>query len=361
MIGFQRIFDKYIGFVLITIMLLFKPLKFLFKKKNNKRIAITRIWTLGDTITCLPTLKKLKQEGYKIDVYVSNRSRKVIELSGLADKIISFPKFILKPLYYDYVIDTEPYYNFASLISFYMGKKTIGFSNLYRKHMYNYKIKWNGNYHVSYNFARLLKPLNIKFKPKQLILLKYTKKDELIIDKTLKKVKAKKLIGIHLGMAETAKYRMWKIHSFKELIKKINVKHKNAVIILTGSKSEYEINNKLIKNLKIDRIINLAGIPLGATAYLMTKLKVYISNDTGPMHLSAAMGCKTIGLFGPNLPKRYGPLGKDNLTIYKAKKLKCSPCIIPYEAKFRKCPYKGKCMDLITVDDVYKEVKKMLK
>ena len=357
MISIIRAIDKYLGFILITIMFLLKPLKCLLKLKNNKRIALIRIWTLGDTITCLPTIKKLKEKGYKIDVYVSNRSKKVIEMSGLADKIISFPKFLLKPFYYDYVIDTEPYLSFTSLITCYMSKKAIGYSNLYRKHMYNHKIRWEGNFHVSYNFARLLKPLGINFKPKELIPLKYNKQEINIINKVIKKYKTNNLIGIHLGMAETAKHRMWKLKNFKELIKIIHNNHKNTIIILTGSQKEFEINKEVINDLKLDRIINLAGIPLGATSYLLTKLTLYLSNDTGPMHLSAAMGCKTIGLFGPNLPKRYGPLGKDNITIYKAKKLKCSPCIIPYEGKFKKCPYNGKCMDLISVNDVYEEIK----
>lgn len=362
MIQFQRIFDRYVGFVFITIMVIFKPLKLLFKvKKSTKRIAVVRIWTLGDTLTCLPTIKKLKEQDYKIDIYVSDRSKKVIELSGIADRVINFfPAFILKPLYYDYVIDTEPYYNFASLISFYMSKRSVGYFNLYRSILYNYKIRWNGEYHVSYNFARLLEPLGIKFKPEKLIPLKYTQQEKGSVDKFIKEYKRMKLLGIHLGMAETSKYRMWKLHNFKELIKSVHEKHKSVVIILTGSKSEFDINKKVISDLKIDRIINLAGIPLGATSYLMTKLKLYISNDTGPMHLSAAMKCKTIGLFGPNLPKRYGPLGKNNIAIYKANKMKCSPCIIPYEGKFKKCPYNGKCMDLITVDDVYKEIKKLL-
>jgi heptosyltransferase II len=362
MIQFQRIFDRYIGFILITIMVIFKPLKTLFKLKDNKRVAIIRIWTLGDTITCLPMIKKLKEQGYKVDIYVSNRSKKVIELSGLADKIINFfPAFIMKPFYYDYVIDTEPYLNFTSIISFYMSKKAIGYSNLYRKILYNYKIKWNSNYHVSYNFARLLEPVGIKFKPDKLLPLEYNKKEINMVNKVITRYKKMKLIGMHLGMAETASHRMWKINNFKELIKKIHNNHKNVIIVLTGSKKELKINKEIIKKLKINKIINLAGIPLGATAYLMTKLSLYISNDTGPMHLSAAMKCKTIGLFGPNLPKRYGPLGKNNITIYKANKMKCSPCIIPYEGKFKKCPYKGKCMDLITINDVYKKVKEILK
>lgn len=241
-----------------------------------------------------------------------------------------------------------------------MSKKAIGYSNLYRKLLYNYKVKWDKNKHVSENFSKLLKPLNIDFKPEKLIPLKYSQENKKKIDTIIKKYKNKKFIGLHLSMAETSKYRMWKLNNFEELIKKIHENYKNTIIVLTGSKTESITNKELIKKLKLPRVIDIAGTAVGELAYLMTKFKLYISNDTGPMHLSAAMGTRTIGLFGPNLPKRYGPLGENNITIYKANKLKCSPCIIPFQGKFRKCPYNGKCMDLISVEDVYNKVKGVL-
>jgi len=53
-------------------------------------------------------------------------------------------------------------------------------------------------------------------------------------------------------------------------------------------------------------------------AYFLTKCDLMISNDTGPMHLSAAMWTKTIGLFGPNLPQIFGPWPLDkNVWLYK--------------------------------------------
>jgi len=69
------------------------------------------------------------------------------------------------------------------------------------------------------------------------------------------------------------------------------------------------------------------------------------------------MNVKTIGLFGPNLPERFGPYGRKNVAIYKAKDLSCSPCINVHNGKFKKCKLNGKCMDLITVKDVYDAVR----
>ena len=356
-LNIDRLIDKYIGNLLI---LALQPIKLIkkFIKPKDKKIAIIKLWTLGESLLTLPSIKKLKDQGYKVDVIVTNRSSKVYELSGLADNVINFsPLLITKLFHYDYVIDFEPYFNLSALISFYLGKKNIGYNNLFRKNLYDYKIDYDDKIHTTINMAKLLKPLSIDFVPKELVPLKYTNKEKKKIDNLLSKLKFKKLIGIHTGLAETSKYRMWKIDNVERLIKKILNSKKDTIIILTGTNADQEINNKIIKKINNPRLINLSGkTNVEELSYLMTKFNVFISNDTGPMHLAAAMKTKTIGLFGPNLPERFAPFGKNNISIYKANKLKCSPCINVHKGEFRKCPYNGKCMDLITVDDVYKEI-----
>ena len=56
-----------------------------------------------------------------------------------------------------------------------------------------------------------------------------------------------------------------------------------------------------------DRFLNLTGCPLDQMIALVRAPATFIGNDSGPMHLSAAMGLRTIGLFGPTDPRQYGP------------------------------------------------------
>ncbi len=63
--------------------------------------------------------------------------------------------------------------------------------------------------------------------------------------------------------------------------------------------------------------VNLTGnTSLTSLPALLTKADWVISNDSGPMHLSAAMGLKTIGLFGPTDPRQYGPYPLRSPTNY---------------------------------------------
>jgi len=82
---------------------------------------------------------------------------------------------------------------------------------------------------------------------------------------------------------------------------------------------------------------------LGAAALLVT-------NDSGPLHLAAALGVPTVSLFGPETPALYGPVGRDHLVFYAGHW--CSPCLSVYNAKIAMCAGDNVCMRRIAVDDV---------
>ncbi|ACX71943.1 glycosyl transferase family 9 [Methanocaldococcus vulcanius M7] len=363
-ISILRKLDKYLGNFIILILTPTtskKPRSEI--NLNTSKILIIRLWTLGESLLTLPMIKKLKENGYDISVLVTKRSKGVFENVDFVDEIIDlgdFFKIIKKFKKYDVVIDTEPYLNISAILGWFLGKKVVGFKGLFRDKLYDLKIEYIDKTHAVYNFCNMLRPFGIDYKPEKLIPLKYTEKDRENVDKLLKEysLEDKKLIGIHCGTAETAPWRSWKKEKFAKLIEKLV--EDGFYVILTGSKGDYKVNEKvlnLVDDRFNDKVFNFAGkTNLREFAYLLTKFEVFISNDTGPMHLSAAMETKTIGLFGPNLPERFAPFGRGNIAIYKADSLDCSPCINVHKGEFKECKLNGKCMDLIEVEDVYSAI-----
>ncbi|MGH7931553.1 MAG: glycosyltransferase family 9 protein, partial [Candidatus Binataceae bacterium] len=87
-----------------------------------------------------------------------------------------------------------------------------------------------------------------------------------------------------------------------------------------------------------------------------------VSNDTGIMHLGAALGTPTVGLFGPNSPRYWAPLGPRATYVYDTR-LPCSPCLNLYADRWPlNCthPEKGRCMLDITVDSVMMAAKRVI-
>jgi heptosyltransferase-2 len=116
--------------------------------------------------------------------------------------------------------------------------------------------------------------------------------------------------------------------------------------------------NDVVKLMKSSVIIAAGHTSVTQLVSLIGLLDMFISNDTGPMHISAAMEIPTIGLFGPETPQVYAPFGSRNISIYK--KIKCSPCIIIHKGQNQSCKNPD-CIELISVADVWQAAESLLK
>ena len=325
-----KFLDKYIGNI---ICMLLGFLNLIHRKSTNKpkSILLIQFWGIGETILCLPMIQKLrkKYKTEKIDILVTNRVESVFYNNKNLSNIrvidlnpFSIIRFIIKNYNkYDIVIDMEEYLNISAIIAFVTGKERIGYSHGVRSSIYNQTVKYNDKQHVAQTFMDLLKPLNISIKTNSLLSLNYSKKDEIFVNKILKNIKAKTpIIALAPGAAESSKIRMWPDNKWSELINKINSNNSfKGTIILLGAADVTETNQNIINKVtNTDNIFDVSGKTnvLGLFA-LISKVNLVISIDSGPMHVGAAQGVPTIGLFGPNTPARFAPLNKKSISIYK--------------------------------------------
>jgi ADP-heptose:LPS heptosyltransferase len=149
------------------------------------------------------------------------------------------------------------------------------------------------------------------------------------------------LIGLHPGAKD--KFKQWDPDCFIEVGNRL-ARHIGAKIIVTGT----PIERPLVQYIA-ERIQGALTLPdafsLRALAALMKKLSLFISNDTGPMHVAYAMGTPTVSLFTATHSQLCGPyFVQDSIVIQKQKT--CSPCIR------KKCrePF---CLLQITPQEVY--------
>ena len=83
-----------------------------------------------------------------------------------------------------------------------------------------------------------------------------------------------------------------------------------AIFVIVGPKEEWNLISSLFKSCK-GKLFNLVGKTNLAEIFLIMKeCDLFIGNDSGLMHLSAASNIPTIGLFGPTNDKLYAPFGK---------------------------------------------------
>ncbi len=163
------------------------------------------------------------------------------------------------------------------------------------------------------------------------------------------KLTDKTLIGLNPG-ATYGSAKCWGTEKFNRLIEKINQNVENVFFIVFGGKDNVEYNSEI----KGENVINVTGkLSLAQSAAIISKCDLFITNDTGPMHIADALGVEIVAIFGSTDPVETPPFRMKKHIVYR--KLPCSPC------KERICPLKHhQCMLMITVEDVFNEVKKIL-
>lgn len=142
------------------------------------------------------------------------------------------------------------------------------------------------------------------------------------------------------------KTKKWPPEKFGELSSKLPLH-----IVIVGSKGEMDIANKIVA-CSDGKAISLAGkTDLKELIEVIRGARFVASNDSGPMHIAAALGIPVFAIFGPTDPLRTGPYGKRH-TIIK-EDISCAPC-------FRKTCDNMKCLKSLTVERVYEVIKTRL-
>jgi ADP-heptose:LPS heptosyltransferase len=147
----------------------------------------------------------------------------------------------------------------------------------------------------------------------------------------------RKIVGFHPGAGKFE--NMWETKYFVELIKRVFSKHHNY-ILLTSGWTDDAIISEVKKELKKSgvEIRVLHNYPVKKLGAILSLINLYITNDTGAMHIAGFSDTKMISLFGPTNPKEWAPNGLNQMFVKS----------------------KTNNINNITVDDVYTKAKLLL-
>lgn len=157
------------------------------------------------------------------------------------------------------------------------------------------------------------------------------------------------LIGIHPGGALP---RRWPLVNYRIFLESLCA-DKRLKFVITGNQEETRLAEELAQGLN-DRVLNLAGkLNLGELAALIQRCQLYVTNDTGSMHLAAVLQRPLLVIFGGAALKHFDPriINPQSRVLYK--KISCAPC------NFKFCHSK-KCLKLIVPEEVIQAAKEIL-
>jgi ADP-heptose:LPS heptosyltransferase len=162
-------------------------------------------------------------------------------------------------------------------------------------------------------------------------------------------------IGIHVGYGPRGKKRDqserlkgWSRDNFAEVAKRLL--ERGASLAFTGSREDRDDVEEIVSRLPSGRALNLAGrTSLRVLAAAIEKLDAYISVDSGPAHLAAAVGTPLVVLWGPAILEQVRPMSSRSKVVILRHAPPCAPC---YETPLMKSCRRNVCMESIVPSEV---------
>jgi len=162
------------------------------------------------------------------------------------------------------------------------------------------------------------------------------------------------VVGMHPGATWPAK--KWLPGNFASLADLLRSKLGARVIITSGPADTDTTRAVDAGAVSAPTVLNV--LPLRQLAALISRCSVFVSNDAGPMHIAAALGVPTVGLFGPGEETIWFPYDPSAGHTALRRDVSCHPCHLDF------CNRAGEgymeCMKLLSVDDVFAAVARIL-
>lgn len=179
-------------------------------------------------------------------------------------------------------------------------------------------------------------------------------------------VKADRLLDQHgvttghriVGFAPGAAYghaKRWPPPRVADVITRVT-RETGALCVLLGATGDRDAGREIESSLPADvRAVNLIGrTDLGTLAGVLARAAAFVSNDSGGMHLAAAVGVPVTALFGSTDERVTSPRGEPGMIDVLVEPVFCRPCML------RDCPIDHRCMKRITADRVFDRVARHL-
>jgi len=379
----MRAIDFLLGGIICILLDAFERVRRVLLRTNHpqqiNKILVSKYLGMGSILLATPTLRTLRSaypDSYIVFLTFESNAKFAERLSDVDElrffRTSSVLKFAidvctillqLRREKFDLFLDLEFFARFSTIVSYLSrSKMRVGYylPKLWRGELLTHSIYFNPYRHVTEVFAAQLAPLGLSTTDFSLALPTVFPESDAWI-KSLLQInnirEGERIIAVNVNSSDLSIERRWPLEYFVSLIS-VAAEHPWRKIILVGSLEDKVYVSNLYSALSATvqkKVLNLAGrLTIGQFMALLKNTHLFISNDSGPLHIAAAFGVATVSFFGPETPTLYGPTGQNHEVFYAG--LYCSPCLNVYNAKRAMCKADNRCMQMISSDEVIRRL-----
>ncbi|MCI0449903.1 MAG: glycosyltransferase family 9 protein [Chlorobi bacterium] len=329
-----------------------------FDKTKVNKILVIKPGAIGDVLLSTPVIENLRHNFpyAQINYLTQSFCKDVLTDNPFLSRVLTYDLkkgdssyCLLKNIHdqkYDLIIDlfSNPRTAIITLNS--EAKYRVGYPFTWRRIAYNIKVKPRGGevHNIEFNLDSL-RALNLKIitnVPRFYLNNVHLEFAESFFAEN--GMASGNVIGINpCGSWPT---KVWYLEKYMELAKKLC---KDFRILLFWGNEQEKLDSMKIKDFLGYGAMLIPKVNLKYMGSLAKKCLVFISNDTGPMHIAWTLGVNTVAIFGPTNSHLQGPENQNSIII-KNESLPCLGCNL---TRLQDCPNEHKCMRDLSVNEVY--------
>ena len=323
------------------------------------RILLIRLSSLGDVVLTTPAIRAVRAhfpDAY-IAMLVAKQSADALHENPHLNEIITFDRFAkdkdtgemlriirhLRKRKFTLAIDLQRKFRTEILMYFSGAAERVG-----KGRLCTIRVQEEGNKHATAHYFDLLHAVGIPAADQQL---------ELFLAESERSDAAKRLdtagvnkMTLNVGLFPGAgwKLREWMPERFAAIGNRL-VAQFNADVLVFGGPKESELVQTVVNLMDVPAIPFAGNLEIRQLAACIEQCDLFLTNDTGPMHIAAAVATPTVSLFGPGNHIRFQPIGALHQIIRHD--VPCSPC-----KQFTDKCKDNICMKGIAVDEVWHSI-----
>jgi lipopolysaccharide heptosyltransferase II len=319
-------------------------------REHIERILVIKLRAIGDVLLSTIVLDSLRHAfpTAQIDFLTERSSREVVEGNRLLDSVIVFDAKSQSGLSlirevrrrrYDLVIDLfgNPR---SALVTYFSGARyRVGYRFKWRQYCYNVVIEPRGGevHNTQFNLDAL-RAIGVPIQDESVV-FPIDDVSEEFAERFFREVKGTLVVALNPGGGWYTK--RWQ--KFAELGDVLVEKHNTTIVLLWGP-GEQTTAEAIQQKMKHAAML-IPRTSLKQLAAILKRCTALVTNDSGPMHIAAAVGTPVVAIFGPTNPKLQGPVGDYHIVV-RNERIDCLGC------NLTKCPIGNPCMEELSVADV---------
>ncbi len=328
------------------------------------KILLIRLSSLGDIVLTTPAIRAVRANfpNAYIAMLVAKQSADILRENPYLNEIITFDRLakdkdtgemwrvvrLLRERKFTLAIDLQRKFRTEILMYFSGATERVG-----KGRLCTVRVPEQGNKHATEHYFDILHAVGIPAEDQklELFLAESERRDAVQRLKTAGIVAGKLKVGLFPGAGW--KLREWMPERFAAIGDRL-VEHFNADVLIFGGQQESELVQKVANLMEMPAIPFAGNLQMRQLAACIEQCDLFLTNDTGPMHIAAGVGTRTVSLFGPGNHIRFQPLGVEHQIIRHD--VPCSPC-----KQFTDKCKDNICMKGIGVDEVWYSISRALR